>query len=177
MSCVSPQPTPSMSQIFSVVMKQSKVVRLRILCHKYFSRMPQSLLEIRCFAHNAFYRETKIFLFSPRADFHGRQFFHRPWWGGVRSVQSLSRVRLFATPWTATCQASLSITNSQSLPRLMSMELVMPSNHLILCHLLLLPPSIFPSIRVFSKESILRIRWPKVGISASASVLPMNIQD
>ena len=91
MSCVSPQPTPSMSQIFSVVMKQSKVVRLRILCHKYFSRMPQSLLEIRCFAHNAFYRETKIFLFtrashpklfSPRADFHGRQFFHRPWWWG-----------------------------------------------------------------------------------------------
>ena len=69
-------------------------------------------------------------------------------------------VQLFATPWTAACQASLSITNSQSLLRLMSIELVMPSNHLILYHLLLLP-SIFPSIRVFSSESALLIRWPK----------------
>ena len=77
------------------------------------------------------------------------------------SVQSLSRVRLFATPWTAAHQASLSITNSQSLPKLMSIELVMPSNHLILCHPLLLLPSIFPSIRVFSNELVLRIRWPK----------------
>ena len=74
------------------------------------------------------------------------------------SVHSLSRV--FATPWTAACQASLSITNSQSLLRLRSIELVMPFNHLILCHPLLLP-SIFPSIRVFSKESVLCIRWPK----------------
>ena len=77
------------------------------------------------------------------------------------SVQSLSRVRLFATPWTAACQASLSITNSQSLPKLMSIESVMPSNHLILCCPLILLPSIFPSIRVFSNESVLRIRWPK----------------
>ena len=77
------------------------------------------------------------------------------------SVHSLSRVQLFATPWTATCQASLSITNSWSLPKLMSIESVMPSNHLILCHPLLLLPSIFPSIRVFSNESALRIRWPK----------------
>ena len=77
------------------------------------------------------------------------------------SVQSLSRVRLFATPWTATHQASLSITNSWSLLKLMSIESVMPSNHLILCHPLLLPPSIFPSIRVFSNESVLHIRWPK----------------
>ena len=77
------------------------------------------------------------------------------------SVQSLSRVLLFATPWTAACQASLSITNSQSLPKLMSIESVMPSNHLILCCPLLLLPSIFPSIRVFSNESVLRIRWPK----------------
>ena len=76
------------------------------------------------------------------------------------SVQSLSRVRLFATPWTAAHQASLSITNSQSLLKLMSIELVMPSNHLILCHPLL-PPSVFPSIRVFSNESALRMRWPK----------------
>ena len=78
-----------------------------------------------------------------------------------RSIQSLSHVRLFATPWTAARQASLSITNSWSLLKLMSIELVMLSNHLILCHPLLLLPSIFPSIRVFSKESALRIRWPK----------------
>jgi len=77
------------------------------------------------------------------------------------SVQSLSHVRLCATPWTAACQASLSITNSQSLLKLMSIELVMPSNHLILCCPLLLLPSIFPSIRVFSNESVLCIGWPK----------------
>ena len=77
------------------------------------------------------------------------------------SVQLLSRVRLFATPWTAARQASLSITNSWSLPKPMSIESVMPSNYLILCHPLLLPPSIFPSIRVFSNESALHIRWPK----------------
>ena len=77
------------------------------------------------------------------------------------SVQSLNRVWLFATPWTAACQASLSTANSQSLPKLMSIESMMPSNHLILCRSLLLLPSIFPSIRVFSNESALRIRWPK----------------
>ena len=77
------------------------------------------------------------------------------------SVQSLSCVRLFATPWTAACQASLSIANSQSLLKLMSIELVMPSNHLILCRPLLLLPSIFPSIRIFSNEPVLHIRWPK----------------
>ena len=77
------------------------------------------------------------------------------------SVQSLNRVRLFATPWTAAHQASLSITNSWSLLKLMSTESVMPSNHLILCHPLLLPPLIFPSIGVFSNESTLCIRWPK----------------
>ena len=76
-------------------------------------------------------------------------------------VQPLSRVRLFATPWTAARQASLSITNSRSPPKLTSIELVMPSKHLLLCRPLLLPPSIFPSIRVFSNESALRIRWPK----------------
>ena len=76
------------------------------------------------------------------------------------SVQSLSCVRLFETPWTTACQASLSITNCWSLPKLMSIESVMPSDHVILCHPLL-PPSIFPSIRVFSNESVLRIRWPK----------------
>ena len=76
-------------------------------------------------------------------------------------VQSLSHVRLCVTLWTSACQASLSITNSWSLLKLIFSELVMPSNHLIFCHLLLLPPSIFPSIRVFSNESTLCIRWPK----------------
>ena len=77
------------------------------------------------------------------------------------SIQSLSHVQIFATPWTAACQASLSITNSQSLLKLMSFESVMPSSHLILCCPLLLLPSVFPSIRVFSNESALCIRWPK----------------
>ena len=89
------------------------------------------------------------------------------------SVQLHSRVRLFATPWTTARQASLSITNSQSLPKLMSFELVMPSNHLILCHPLLLLPSIFPSIRVFSSELVLCIRWPKYW-SFSFSISPSN---
>ena len=77
------------------------------------------------------------------------------------SVQSLCCVQLFATPWTAACQASLSIANSRSLLKLTPIESVMPSNHLILCHPLLLLPSIFPSIGVFSSESVLHIRWPK----------------
>ena len=79
----------------------------------------------------------------------------------ISSVQSLSCVQLFATPWTAARQASMSITNSRSLFKLMSVESVMPSNHLILCHPLLLLPSIIPSFRVFSNESVLHIRWPK----------------
>ena len=87
------------------------------------------------------------------------------------SVQSLSW--LFATPWIAACQASLSITNSRSLPKPMSIELVMPSNHLILCHPLLLVPSVFPSIRVFSNESVLLIRWPKYW-SFSFNISPSN---
>ena len=86
---------------------------------------------------------------------------------------SLSRVRLFATPWTAACQASLSITISWSLLKLMSIELVMPSNHLILCRPFLLPSSIFPSISVFSNESTLRIRWPKYW-SFSFNISPSN---
>ena len=89
------------------------------------------------------------------------------------SVQLLSRVRLVATPGTAAHQASLSITSSQSLLKVMSIELVMPSNHLIHCRPLLLPPSIFPSIRVFSNESVLHIRWPKYW-SFSFSISPSN---
>ena len=91
------------------------------------------------------------------------------------SVQLLSCVRLFATPWSqhAACQASLSITNSWSLLKLMSIESVMPSNHLILCCPLLLPPSIFPSIRIFSNESVLCIKWPNY-CSFSSSISPSN---
>ena len=95
------------------------------------------------------------------------------WSSKFSSVQSLSCVQLFATPWTAVCQASLSITNSQSLLKLMCIELVMPSNHLILCRPLLLPPSIFPSIRVFSSESALHIRRPKHW-SFSFNISPSN---
>ena len=89
------------------------------------------------------------------------------------SVQSLSRVWLFATPWTATCQPSLSITNSQSLFKCMSIESVMPSNHLIFCHPLLLLPSVFLSIRVFFNKSAFHIRWPKYW-SCSFSISPSN---
>ena len=89
------------------------------------------------------------------------------------SVQSLSRVRLLVTPWTATLQASLSITNSQSLLKLMSIESVMSSNYLILCCPLLLLPSVFPSIRVFSNESVFHIRWPEYW-SFSFSISPSN---
>ena len=92
------------------------------------------------------------------------------------SVHSLSPVRLFVTPWTAVCQASLSITNSWSLFKLMSSTLVIPSNHLTLCHPLLLP-SIFPSIRVFQMSRFFASGGQSIGVSASASVLPMNIQD
>ena len=91
----------------------------------------------------------------------------------ISLLQSLRHVRLFGTPWTAACQTSLSITNPQSLLKLMSIKSVMPSNLLILCHPLLLQPSIFPSIRVFSKESVLHIRWPKYW-SFSFSIRPSS---
>ena len=91
----------------------------------------------------------------------------------ISSVQSLSRVQLFATPWTAARQVSLSIANSWSSLKLMSIESVMPSNHLILCCPLFLPPSIFPRIRVFSNQSVLHIRWPKYW-SFSFNISPSN---
>ena len=91
----------------------------------------------------------------------------------VSLVQSLSHVQFFVTPWAAAHQASLSIANSQSLLKLMYIKLVVPSNHLILCHPLLLLPLIFPSIRVFSNQSVLRIRWPKYW-SFSFSISPSN---
>ena len=95
--------------------------------------------------------------------------YYRPY--TISSVQLLSHLQLFGTPWTAAHQVSLSITSSRSLLKLMSIESVMPSNHLILCHPLLLLPSIFPSIRVFSSESVLCIRWPKY---CSFSISPSN---
>ena len=100
---------------------------------------------------------------------------NQSWWDVISfsSVQSLSPVQLFVTPWTSACQASLSITNSWSLLKLLSVALVMLSNHLILCHPLLLPPSIFPSVRVFSNELVLCIRWPKYG-SFSFRINPSN---
>ena len=94
-------------------------------------------------------------------------------WNAFSSVQLLSHVWLFLTPWTAVCQVSLSITNSGSSPKLMSIESVMPTNHLILCCPLLLLPSIFPSIRVFSNELVLHIRWLKYW-SSSFSISPSN---
>ena len=95
----------------------------------------------------------------------------------VSSLKLLSHVRLFATPWTTERQGSLSITNSHSLLKLMSIDLVMPTTHFILCHPLLLPPSIIPSIRVFSMSQFFASGGQSIGVSASASVLPMNIQD
>ena len=101
------------------------------------------------------------------------QYCQKQWNTSVSSVQSLSHVWLFTTPWTTACQASLSITNSRSLSTLMGIELVMPSNHLLLCRPLRLLPSIFLSIRVFSNELVLYIRWPKYR-SFSFNISPSN---
>ena len=109
----------------------------------------------------------RILLFSVKPQ-------HEP---AISSVQLLSPVRLFVTPWTTAYQASLSITNCQSLPKLMSTESLMPSNHHILCCPLLLLPSIFPNMRVFSNESTFCIRWPKYWSFSFKSVLSMNTQD
>ena len=114
-------------------------------------------------AHNSSSNFSLLHKIPPYENIIIYPFYH--WWPfkfiEFSSIQLLSCVRLFATPWTAACQASLSITNSRSLLKLMSMELVMPSNYFILCRSLLLPPSIFPSIRGFSNESVLHIRWSK----------------
>ena len=113
---------------------------------------------------------SSLILFLSSYTSHGRVL---NWCVQFSSVQSLSHVRLFVNPWTTACQASLSITNPRSLPKLMSIELVIPSNHLVLCRPLLLLPSIFPNIRVFSSESALRIRWPKYW-SFSFNISPSN---
>ena len=130
-------------------------------------------LKLQYFGHLMWRADLKTLILGK---IEGRR---RRWWHIKKvfiyfsSVQSLSHVRLFATPWTAACQASLSITNSRSLLKPMSIESVMPSNHLILCHPLLLLPSIFPSIRDFSNESALCIRWPKYW-SFSFRISPSN---
>ena len=139
------------------------------------------------FYHSITLLNSKTFHFK-KSWFHGREVIYKllQWpqcwitvdtedWS-VQSVQSLSCVRLFATPWTAAHQASLSFTNSWSLLKFRSIESVMLSNHLILCWPLLLLPSVFPSIRIFSSGSALHIGGQSTGASASASVLPMNIQ-
>ena len=120
----------------------------------------------RVFIYLFFFSEC-LFL---TGDGHERLF----WWEGC-CCSVVSHVRLFATPRTAACQASLFFTVSQSLPKFTSIELVIPSNHFIFCHSLLLP-SVFPSLRVFSSELAICIRWPSIGASASASVLPVNNQ-
>ena len=115
---------------------------------------------------------------SLKSDFAHTVLFRLLW--SVSSVQSLSHVQSIMSLQSHGLQHArppCPITSSQSLLKLMSIKLLMPSNYLILCHPLLLLPSVFPSIRVFSSESVLRIRWPKIGVSASASVLPVNIQD
>ena len=127
----------------------------------------QTLQMRRCFWRMTFREEGSLPVGAPVLS-PGREQFS--------SVQSLSCIRLFTTPWTAARQASL-ITIFRSLLKLMSIASAMPSNHLILCHPLLLPPLTFPRIRVFSNESALCSRWPNIGVSALTSVLPMNIQD
>ena len=117
---------------------------------RYCRRVLKLVLKLTFNIHALISPASKVMLKILQAQFH--QF---------SSAQSLSHVQLFVTPWTSACQASLSITNSRSLLKLMSIESVMTSNHLILCCPLLLPPSIFPGIRVFSNESVLHIKWPK----------------
>ena len=153
-----------------------------ILCN-WVSASPEAFMHMQIFQNSA------TTLAGERSDCCWKNSWKNSWksWeGGYRGligltgerlclvvvVQLLSRVRLFTTPWAAARQSSLSLTISRSLPKFMSIESVMPSSHLILCRPLLLLPSIFPSIGVFFSESALHIRWPSIGVSASASVLP-----
>ena len=140
--------------------KHLPCVRLCLTIHKYCESINSNSY---CFLSIVKMRKLRPIRVIPHAQGHTLGSNSRVWTAHHQfsSVQSLSRVQLFATPWIAACQASLSITNSQSLPKLISIESVMPSNHLILCRPLLLLPSIFPSIRVFSHELALCIEWPK----------------
>ena len=118
-----------------------------------------------------------VWLFATPWTIQSMEFSRPEYWNWFSSIQSLSCVQLFTTPWTVALQALLSITNSQSPPKSMSIESVMPSNHLILCNPLLLLPSIFPSVRVFPISQFFASGGWNVRVSASASVLPVNIQD
>ena len=168
MSCVSPQPTPSMSQTFSVVMKHSKVVKTQNSLSQILFKDGIITARNTLFLHTMLFTERLKFsvhqsiasqTFQPQGPLSRETIFPQTM-ARVSSVQSLSRVRLCG-PMGCSMAGFPAHHQLQSLPKAMSMESVMPSNHLILCHLLLLLPSIFPSIRVFSQESVLRIRWPK----------------
>jgi len=146
---------------------------------------PRDWIQVSCIAGGIFttkllgtwtsWEQRMSFLYPDSIFLKNKLFLHafKYIWYHQSSVQSLSCVQLFVTPWTVAHQASLSITNSQSLFKFMSVESVIPSNHLIFCHPLLLRPSIFPSIRVFSNKSVLHIRWPKYW-SFSFSISPFN---
>ena len=148
-----------------IVLLQSLVFWTKLLWYFIFNILNLKFYVILIFLHSL---QIIFVLISNGTYLHSVQF---------SSVQPLSCVPCFATPWTAAHQASLSFTNPWSLPKIMSIVSVMPSDHLILCHSLLILPSIFPTIRVFSNESALLIRWPKYWSYSFKSVLPMNTQD
>ena len=156
-------------------MKVSSYIMRQVILYFCFIRIPENVYMVNIWESIKCHICKKIKMMGKRNyilkfnNTYIKSLFLAFWISASQSVQSLSHIRLFVTPWTAACQASLSITNSQSLFKLTSIELVMPSNHLILCHLLLLLPSIFPSIRVFSNESVLCIRWPNWSFSFSIS--------
>ena len=140
---------------FSTVKMQLAVSYSLNMLHRLLTGSEQQVQQ-KFFSLNIFFMQ------KPHNEYQALSCYIYPFtYPSIRSVKLLSCVQSFATPWTAARQASLFITNSQSLLTLMSIEQVIPSNHLILCRPLLLLPSIFPSIRVFSKESVLHIRWPK----------------
>ena len=152
-------------------MKVSSYIMRQVILYFCFIRIPENVYMVNIWESIKCHICKKIKMMGKRNyilkfnNTYIKSLFLAFWISASQSVHSLSHIRLFVTPWTAACQASLSITNSQSLFKLTSIELVMPSNHLILCHPLLLLPSIFPSIRVFSNESVLCIRWPNWSFS------------
>ena len=162
---------------FSILITQQEVHRPGVLPMKSFSFLHLNYNPGTCDLDSSFTNSPE----SASGACVGSFLTWSSWWSHetnlyrsqFSSVQSLSRVRLFATPWIAACQASLSITNSLSLHKLMPIEVVMPSSHLILCFPLLLLPPIPPSIRVFSNDSTLHMRWPKYW-SLSLSISPSN---
>ena len=152
------------------------IISIKCSLHPYPKGLITTCLVIPIWLYSCFcYHMAIVFFLIDCEPQQGKDcvLFHFVIFRRISSVQSLSHVRLFATPWIAACQASLSITNSWSLLKFMSITSVMPSNNLILCHPFHLPPSVSPKIRFFSKESVLRIRWPKYW-SFSFSISPSN---